>query len=221
MQIKTVTLLLVLFSLFTACARNGEPVEVVSGSGNVVTEERSVSGFTAVGLRGAGHLIIDESGKESLSITTDDNLLPYIETSIQGDELVISIQDGVVFTDVSELTYNVSAANLNKVALEGGGKVEIANLDEDELQVTLSGAGEVEAAGNVEKQTVQISGAGAYNASDLASRDATVRHDGAGIAVIQVSENLDVTINGLGSVEYIGNPSVSEEINGLGTVRKR
>lgn len=221
MNIKIVSLVLIVCGLFTACTREGEPVEMVAGSGNVITEERPVSGFSAVNLRGAGHLVLDESGSESLSITTDDNLLPYIKTAVRGNELVISVEEGIVFSKVSELTIHVTADDLNKLALDGAGTIELTNLDEDELQVNLSGAGNINASGRVDKQTIEIDGAGAYTADELISRDATVRHDGAGMAVVQVSENLDVHINGLGTVEYIGNPSVTEEINGLGTVRKR
>jgi hypothetical protein len=194
---------------------------MVSGSGNVVTEERSVGDFSAVSLQGVGRLIIDETGSESLSITADDNLLPYIETSVRGDKLFISARNGVIFNDVSDLTYHVTAENLRAVELDGTGSIQVSNLDEEKFEVNLSGAGDINVSGKVDEQTIEIDGAGAYTADELPSRDTTVRHDGAGMVVVQVSEKLDVHINGLGTVEYIGDPSVTQEINGLGTVRKR
>ncbi|MCL4262951.1 MAG: DUF2807 domain-containing protein [Anaerolineae bacterium] len=49
----------------------------------------------------------------------------------------------------------------------------------------------------------------------------TIKSSGAGTAVVQVSDSLDVTIDGLGHVEYIGDPEVTQEINGVGSVRQR
>lgn len=213
---------LALMVLLTACVNPSDgPIEVVQGSGNVVTETREVSGFTAVSLNGVGHLIIDQTGSESMSITADDNILPYIETRVRGRELVIGIQDNTTFNNVTELTYHVTVQTINSLELNGAGAVEVLNLDGQDWQTTLAGGGSITVSGKVDVQTAELNGAGAYNAEALQSQEATVRQNGAGMAIVQVSERLDVSIDGLGSVEYIGNPTVREEINGLGTVRQR
>jgi len=222
MKIKQfVFITLPLMALFTACNSNGGPLQIIQGSGNVVTEEREVSGFTAVSLNGVGHLIIDQTGSESMSITADDNILPYIETRVRGRELVIGIQDNTTFNNVTELTYHVTVQTINSLELNGAGAVEVLNLDGQDWQTTLAGGGSITVSGKVDVQTAELNGAGAYNAEALQSQEATVRQNGAGMAIVQVSERLDVSIDGLGSVEYIGNPTVREEINGLGTVRQR
>ena len=211
-----------LMVLLTACVNTSDgPIEVIQGSGNVVTETREVSGFTAVSLNGVGHLIIDQTGSESMSITADDNILPYIETRVRGRELVIGIQDNTTFNNVTELTYHVTVQTINSLELNGAGAVEVLNLDGQDWQTTLAGGGTITVSGKVDVQTAELNGAGAYNAEALQSQEATVRQNGAGMAIVQVSERLDVSIDGLGSVEYIGNPTVREEINGLGTVRQR
>jgi hypothetical protein len=222
MKIKQFILVnLALMGLLTACTNDGGLVRTIQGSGNVATEPREVSGFTAVALNGVGHLIIDQTGSESMSITADDNILPAIETRVSGDTLIISVQDNTTFSRVSELTYRVTAQTIDSLELNGAGEVEVVNLDGQDWQTTLAGGGNITISGQVERQTVELNGAGAYNAEALQSQEATIHQNGAGLAVVQVSEELDVNINGVGSVEYIGNPTVREEINGLGTVRQR
>jgi hypothetical protein len=39
--------------------------------------------------------------------------------------------------------------------------------------------------------------------------------------VINVSEQLDAAVSGVGSVEYIGSPQVRESVRGVGMVKKR
>lgn len=221
MRTKYVIFMIVLISLVTGCIGRNGPVETVRGSGNVVTEERVVSGFTAVSLQGVGELVIDQTGSESLSITADDNLLPYIETRVRGSKLIISIQDNTLFSNATELTYHVTVNSIDSVELDGAGSIQVSDLDNDDWRVNLAGTGNITVSGQVDKQTVEIDGAGAYTADELTSREATVEQNGAGMVVVQVSEQLDVRIDGLGTVEYIGDPTVTQTINGLGTIRQR
>ena len=90
---KLSTLGLLAVALLTACRFN--PLDTigatrVTGSGKVVNETRNVSGFDGLIIVGAGKINIDRTGTESLSITTDDNLLQYIDTQVRGGKLVIA-----------------------------------------------------------------------------------------------------------------------------------
>lgn len=212
---------LVLASLTAACEGQVGSLKIVKGSGNVVIEARDVSDFTAVSLQGIGDLFVDQTGSESLTITADDNLLPYIEARVSGDTLIISIERNTTFSDVAELTYRVTVAELDSLELDGLGKITADNLNGEVLTVNLDGAGDITVSGEVDRQTVEVNGAGGYNAADLQSQEAKVTHNGAGLAVVQVSDQLDATINGLGKVEYIGDPQVTKEVSGLGSVQQR
>ena len=64
------------------CMFNGIP-----GSGKIVTEPRTVSGFSTVSLSGNGQVLVEQTGTESLTVTTDDNLLPYVKADVHGGTL--------------------------------------------------------------------------------------------------------------------------------------
>lgn len=217
----------ILLMLSTACGallQQAGEFETVAGSGNVVSESREVSGFSAVSLRGMGSVIIDQNGRESLLISADDNFLPYLQTEVRGDTLYIEAIDEdqhIVFTDVTDLTFHVSAAALDTIELAGAGSIEVNDLDTETWQVNVPGAGSITVSGRTSAQTVEMEGAGSYNAEDLQSQEATIRSSGAGTAVVRVSDTLDVTIEGLGNVQYIGSPVVTQEISGLGSVSQR
>jgi hypothetical protein len=219
--LRFIIITLALMGLLIGCSGEAGPVNIVRGSGNVVTEERPMSGFTAVSLQGVGRLEIDQTGSESLSITADDNFLPYIETRVRGSKLIISIQDNTTFNDVTDLVYHVTAKTIENLELDGAGDIQVNNLDTEEWQVNLDGGGNINVAGKVTRQEVEINGLGLYNAEDLSCQEAAVQQNGAGMIVVQVSDQLDVTIDGVGSVEYIGDPTVTQTLNGLGTVKQR
>lgn len=60
----------------------GAGCAVVRGSGNVVTEQRQVSGFNCIDLSGSGKLIIAQGSSEGLTIEAEDNIIGRIETSV-------------------------------------------------------------------------------------------------------------------------------------------
>lgn len=226
MKTKIVGLLCLVWvagSLLSGCTIAGglANLEMINGSGEVITETREVSGFSSVVLQGTGDVNIDVTGSESLSITADSNFLPYLETVVRGDTLFIRTTEEVVFSDITQLDFNITAASLESFELQGAGEVNIQNLDTDNWSVKLPGAGRIAVSGRTTEQRVELQGAANYDAPDLASEVATITSSGAGSAVVRVSDELDVTINGLGNVEYIGDPVVTEEINGVGNVTKR
>ncbi|GAB4148135.1 MAG: hypothetical protein Fur0021_07690 [Candidatus Promineifilaceae bacterium] len=99
MRTQFVILMLALTGALTACIGDSGPLTTIRGSGIVVTEERTVSRFTSISLEGMGQLVIDQTGSESLTITADDNLLPYIyiETRVRSHQLIIGVQTNTIY----------------------------------------------------------------------------------------------------------------------------
>lgn len=129
--------------------------------------------------------------------------------------------------DVIALTGNVrmqapklTATSLRIVA-SGGSSLSIADLRAKSLHVQGSGALEARLAGQVETENVSISGAGSYVADRLIASDATVSVSGVGNVVVHASGTLDASISGAGVIEYVGNPTVTEHVSGIGRVRRR
>jgi hypothetical protein len=48
-----------------------------------------------------------------------------------------------------------------------------------------------------------------------------VEHTGIGKAVVNVHRDLDATIKGIGSVEFVGSPRFRQSVLGLGQVARR
>ena len=76
-NLKKSGLFLIGLILLTACSLSSiqDSGETITGSGNVVTENRPVSGFDGVSHTGIGRVIITQGEEESLTIEADDNIL--------------------------------------------------------------------------------------------------------------------------------------------------
>ena len=216
MKIQTLLTLIVLTAPAGGCA-----FKEVEGSGNVITETRTVSGIYGVDFSGDAKLEIEQTGIESLTITADDNILPLIKSEVRGGQLHLG--ESTDFSNDAEqrIRYKLTVKDLNEIGLAGDGSVEAKNISTNRIRVSISGDGVVRTTGNAESQDVSISGDGRYDAADLKSRNAEVHISGDGRSTIAVAEKLRVEISGDGNVEYIGDPMVEKNISGDGSVRKR
>ncbi len=188
------------------------------GSGNVISESRTVGGFHGVSLSGAGRLIVDRNGFEALTITAEDNILPHLTSRVSGGLLDLGVQSGVSINTNREILYEVAARTFDELRISGAGDAETMGIDSRYFRVDLSGAANVTAFGEADEQDVTISGAGRYDAEGVTSRIATIRISGAAFARLRVSGQLNVDISGTGSVEYYGDPVVN--VTGEGSVRR-
>jgi hypothetical protein len=185
------------------------------------TESREVSGFTGVELTSIGDLHIKQTGTESLTIEADADVLPRLTSNVSGGVLVLGVAPGTTIAKGRRIVYRLTVATLDSIAVSGVGDTTASNLRAERLTVEINGAGGLTLAGTVGSQAVTISGTGDYNGEDLQSATAKVTVDAAGNAVLRVSDRLDATVSGVGSVEYIGDPRVTKDISGVGSVEQR
>ncbi len=211
---------------------------IVTGSGNLTSENRPVSGFSQIALNGLGNVTVVVGSEESLVVEAEDNLIQYITTEVHGSNLVIGTKNGFQILPKKEIKYkvilksvegltiggagNITADNLNLAALSlgvaGTGNIQLAGLQADSLNVQISGAGSIKVDGQSTDLTVGLSGAGNFQGADFKNSTTNVTISGTGNASVWSTGSLSVTISGAGSIQYYGNPNVTKTITGLGIV---
>jgi hypothetical protein len=204
---------------FAGCGTDFGDTNVVHGSGHVSTENRSVTNFHAIDLTGSGRLLIRQSDSDSLSIEAEDNLLPLIESTVSHGELRLSLKPNTNISASRPVIYHVTVKSLSGLRLSGSGGAKVSDLHGDSLDVSITGSGSIDVAGQVDRQKVHIAGSGSYHATALASKDIEIDISGSGSASLNASDDLDARISGSGSIEYKGRPAVSSHISGSGRVR--
>jgi putative autotransporter adhesin-like protein len=188
---------------------------------NVTSESRNLSGFDEIELQGVGNLSIQQTGSESLTVEAEEDVLPKIRTEVENNRLILGPEPNTSIQTTQPINYELTVRDLNALNISGSGSVNAEDISTDELAVTISGAGDVKISGNVDSQDIDISGSGNYQAEGLESKEVKVDVGGSGSAVVNVSDELDAIVSGIGSVEYIGDPTVNQDVSGVGAVRKR
>jgi hypothetical protein len=193
---------------------------VVVGSGATKSETRPVSGFSTIQVSGSGEMTIEQGDSESLTIETDDNILPLITSEVSGGTLTIGVKTNTSISPKT-LKYRLTVKNLNGINMSGSTTITATNVSTDKLTVLASGSGVLTLSGAATDQDVQLSGSSSYQAGDLDSKTVKLTVSGSGKSVVKVSDRLDVKVSGSGNVEYIGSPQVTKDISGSGNLTQR
>jgi Putative auto-transporter adhesin, head GIN domain len=228
-HLSVFTLLVCLALLLQACSIDigGNSVR---GSGNVVTEDRPVSGVKRVTLANQGDLKIQVGAAESLVIEAEENLLPYIETNVRGGQLEIRTQNGTDLQNTRPIRYTLTVTELDGVTItsSGGisasdmrassfsilvsssGKLDIASLYADKLDVEITSSGNVAIkTGEVPQIDIRISSSGDLDVQHVAAQKVSVVLSSSGAARVWVSDTLDGRLTSSGNVYYRGSPQVN------------
>jgi Putative auto-transporter adhesin, head GIN domain len=191
----------------------------IRGNGHIKTDERPVSAFANIDGRGA-FVIEWQSGTPSLRITTDENLLPYIDTNVSGDTLHLRTREQIRPTHGIRVI--ISSPTRAGARISGAVKLDAKQLSGTRFALEARGASRVSLDGNIDELLADMTGASELAASTLQTKTAEISTTGAGDAEIAVAETLKVAITGAGKVKYSGNPATIEKhITGAGSIRHK
>lgn len=215
----------------------------VRGSGTTTTEARAVTDFTQVAVQGQGTAIITQGDEESLTIEAEDNLLPYLETTVQDGVLQLRTRAGILLAPTQPIIFHITLKTVTSLGVAGSGAITAASLDTTDLALNISGSGEITLeALTTDTLTNRISGAGTLTVHNLVAETVANAISGAGTfdltgttteqtitisgnGTVQAaelqSETVQVTILGAGAVTVDASDTLAVKISGSGTVAYR
>lgn len=191
----------------------------IRGNGQIKTEERQVDAFANVDTSGSFE-IEWQNGSPAFRITTDENLLPYIENNVSDNTLRLRTRDHIWPTHGIKIV--ISSPTRTGGRLRGAVKLTAKQLSGPTFALECKGASEVTLSGNIDRLSVDMTGASQLAAAGLQTKTAEISTTGAGDAEVAVSDTLNVAITGAGKVTYSGNPAtIKKQITGAGSIRHK
>jgi hypothetical protein len=205
------------------------------------SETRNLKSFSEVHVGGAFDVVLAKGDKESVNIESSTLELDKIETEVEGKSLKVRLKKGTyrntgnikIHITYRDLTAIHSSGSSNVVCnspiqaddfqlhTSGSGKVKLASLTTNALDIHNSGSSNVDLAGSAKRQNISISGSSKINAFDLKCEESKVSISGSGDVNISVSQNLEARVSGSGDIRYKGDPNIRDvRVSGSGNIRK-
>jgi hypothetical protein len=211
----------------------------VTGSGKEVNVARPVGAFSVLRVDSSVDVHAHQGATASVSVHADDNIEPMIETTVEGDALVVRMKKGssfstrhnvvvdVVFTSLTAARQHGSGdLHIDKLSgprfestIAGSGDLQIDNAQLGSFALSIAGSGDVVISGTADEARFGVAGSGDINARNFAARKVSVSISGSGDAHVNATEAIDAKVAGSGDITYSGHPrDVSRRVSGSGSV---
>lgn len=192
----------------------------VKGSGIAKTEKRSVASFDSLDVNYVGAIAVRSQGQESLTISGDDNIIPFITTEVKNGTLYIRGTKG--YSPQQKLQIIVSTPDVRRFVFDGVGEANLSNIKNERLEIVVSGVGSLSASGETKEVDITLSGVGSVDAKNLRAVNAKVNSTAIGAVDLYATRQLDIKASGLGEINYYGNPKiVNKQAEGIGKINQR
>ncbi len=176
----------------------------VQGSGIAKTEKRAVASFDSLDVNYAGAIAVRSQGQESLEISGDDNIIPFITTEVKNSTLYVRGTKG--YSPEQKLQIRVSTPDVKQFVFDGVGEANLSNIKNDRLEIVLTGVGSFSASGETKEADITVSGVGSVDAKNLRAVNAKVNSTAIGSVDLYATGQLDVNASGVGEVNSHGSP---------------
>jgi hypothetical protein len=187
--------------------------------GTSESQPRGVDAFHSVDLRAAADVSVQVGPAVSVVVTADAESLDNISTTVQNGMLVIDQHGSWLNLRNHKVRVAITVPELKAFAVNGAGNVTIDAVQSDALALVLQGAANLTASGNTRLLNARINGAGNMDLTRLGAEQATVAVNGAGNLQLRATVSLEAEVNGVGAIEYAGNPPrVEPRISGVGRI---
>jgi hypothetical protein len=111
------------------------------------------------------------------------------------------------------------ARALRHVRISGAGTVTLEKLSQRELGLAISGSGDIQAQGTVERVSAEISGSGNVRLADVAMKRLKTRISGSGRVEAGPTDEADIHLSGAGTVKLLTKPAaLHTKISGAGRI---
>lgn len=118
-----------------------------------------------------------------------------------------------------DLDVVLTAPDVKKFKLRGSHSLVVDNYDQDTLDVSLAGSGDIDLNGKARSLNLSIAGSGDVDAADLVLADAKVSIAGSGDATVGPTQSAEISIAGSGDVNLINHPAkVQSRVAGSGSI---
>jgi hypothetical protein len=223
-------------AFFMLCSCN-----YTTGSGNVISQKRSLANFTGIDVGGSFDVEVTIGAVTEVRVEADDNLMKYIVTDVSGDVLnihterlhnisnahlkvyitlpVLKSVNAAASADVKVLgviTYN------GKLIFEASSSADIeASVDAPEVEAEANSSGSVTLSGKTKNYKAEASSSGDIKSAALLTENAVVTANSSGTVAVHASISLTADASSSGDITYRGAASVKKDENSGGSIEKK
>ncbi len=212
-RLKTYLLLTITAMTMFSCRR-----DEIHGSGNIITQDRSVPAFENVRIQGPIKANIHYGSTQHVSVRTDAIAISEVWTTVSNNTLVLDLDQTHNYHHIN-FEVDVYMPVIHRLTHEGVSNSSLSgSYAVDTLEVVHDGVGDLEFHGSAGHLSIAHDGVGKLKAFDFPADTVEVGLTGVGHIEVTAFDRLQGHLDGVGNIYYRGNPQVSITDTGVGSV---
>ena len=180
-------------------------VPTTIGSGRAQTEQRSVGSFTKVRVDEAIKATVIVGPDITVSVTTDDNVLSAVNTTVTADRLNVSMSGGA--QPRVPVTVAITMPSLEDIGAGSAASITATGVNSPSLTASADSAGSVIVRGNSASVAVTATSAGSADLGGVPAQTATVNVGSGARATVNAQQSVSGSVDTGGVVSISGNPA--------------
>ncbi|MBK9736372.1 MAG: DUF2807 domain-containing protein [Saprospiraceae bacterium] len=211
--------------------------------GEVITKELDLRTFHKLDIDMSAEVILQKGDVQKVTIEARKDLIADLESrsSVSDDIWKVRIKNfcNVKRSDVKivmtvpglkELSINgnvkvATESGLNNIAssfycqVDGNASLYFSIQSLELLNLDINGNAKADLKGMTKELRIKVDGNSSIYGHDLEAKISTINIDGNATANVHVSDELNVSIDGNGTICYKGNPVITTKISGIGRIK--
>lgn len=197
MKVKYITLIMAIGMVLLWSTGCHKPLGI-DGNNQVTTETRQMVSFDRIVNEGSFNVYITQDSIYQVIVEAESNLIPYIRTRVNGNTLEIDTKEDL--NNHSTMNIYVKTPVVNGIYLSGSGIMSIDSLEAGNVQIEISGSGNISCTTVANSVNAKISGSGTIN-------------------LIATTSNTETKISGSGNIDLTGETNTAKHsISGSGNI---
>ena len=198
-----------------------------------------ISDFSGLNLELIGEVFYEQADSAYLTVSGSSTLIEALKVSNSKEELTIEMKNkrrysvgkkeliirvgsprlqAISYTSIGTLHIdNYFKSDKLNITNKGVGQIKIEDCHVDNFNLTSQSVGSIEIKGTSNETHINSEGVGNIDCSEFKSKTVKVVSKGVGSLSVYAQESIDISMTGVGSVNYYGNPvNVKTDISGIG-----
>ena len=213
---KYLTTSLIAFILVLTFCSCEEEDHCLIGSGTADSYPLQLSAFSSIRLLGPVNLEITQGTSQSVVIDAVPEMWEAMTNRVTNGEFVVGFEDNVTCFDTDlGVWVRATVSDISRIRQAGISEIRSnGDLELGRLILELDGESVVVLSGSIDNQVISVAGITDFNNFDAESLNTVISLAGEGDFEISCSDELDLSIAGVATVKYKGNPQINQNVAG-------
>lgn len=173
-------------------------VKKIIGNKNIINKSVALTNFDTISAAEDFDITFNSGTQNAIVMTTDENILPYINISQVNNQLILGVQPDVSISPSKTEKVNIASTTmLHHINLNGIAYFHAMNLNSDDLILDMHGMNSADIQGKIKKISINMSGKPVLHLNILDADNVDLNMYGMGTVYLSGNtQNLNIRSNG-------------------------